>query len=984
MLARIPTCTYRLQLNKGFNFRDATALVDYLDALGVTDVYASPLLAARPGSTHGYDVVDHGRLNPDLGTETDLDGLVAALHARGMGLVLDVVPNHMCIASADNHWWTDVLENGRSSPHAPFFDIDWHPPKSELNEKILLPVLGQQYGRVLEGAEISIGYAGGAFRAHYDGSSFPIGPRTILPLLDPIVIDLRRTHPDDHPDVLELESIVTATKNLPTRWETEPEKIRERQREKEIVKRRLEALVSGSAAVQDALERSLGAINGERGKPRSFDGLEALLADQAYRLSYWGVAAEEINYRRFFDINDLAAIRVEEPKVLEAVHEKAFQLVREGKVSGLRIDHVDGLLDPLRYLENLQRPREAEAEAPSDARPLYVVVEKILTGAEELPSEWPVHGTTGYEILNTINGLFVDPVGLRVIERGYRRLREGGGTFDDLLYRAKKLILRTAMSSELHVLARRLDRISEQHRWSRDFTASSLHLALAEVIACFPVYRTYAQADATTISDGDRLQVLRAVREAKRRNRSTSESIFDFLGDLLLLRDPAEISEAEQAERRELVLQLQQLTGPVMAKGLEDTVFYRYFPLASLNEVGGRPTTGPTELERFHVLCARRFERWPHALSATATHDTKRGEDTRARLDVLSEIPREWMEVVRRWQRLNRRAKPRVDEAGVPGSNEEYFIYQTLLGVWPFEALEGELTEAAHRELLARVSAYLVKALREAKVHTSWINVNEPYEQGCAEFVARILDPAGAGHPFLTELRRFFPLVAIPGLYNSLSQVVLKATLPGVPDLYQGTELWDLALVDPDNRRPVDYERRRALLAELTPLEGPALQARLAAARDRPADGALKLLVTRRALLHRKRHRDLYETGTYLPLEVEGTRARHVVAFARVGKDGRASIAVAGRFFAELTAAARREDGAPLPVGPALWADTRLLLPPELAGQNYREAICDVALAPEVEHKSSLPVASIFSIIPAAILESGTPSLSHKAAQQFA
>jgi (1->4)-alpha-D-glucan 1-alpha-D-glucosylmutase len=969
MASRIPCCTYRLQFNKDFNFRDATALVDYLDALGVTDLYASPFLMARPGSAHGYDVVDHSRLNPELGTESDLDALAKALHERGMGLLMDVVPNHMCIASDANHWWNDVLENGRSSPYASFFDVDWHPPKAELDEKILLPVLGRQYGRVLEGSEISIGYSGGAFRAHYGASSFPIGPRTILPLLEPIVTDLRRNHPDDHPDVLEMESLVTATKNLPTRWEIDPEKIRERQREKEIVKRRLDALVSGSAAVRDALERSLGAINGEPGKPRSFDALEALLAEQAYRLSYWGVAAEEINYRRFFDINDLAAIRIEEPKVLEAVHEKAFQLLREGKVTGLRIDHVDGLFDPRRYLEDLQRPRDGEpaAATPAGARRVYVVVEKILTGAEELPIEWPVQGTTGYELLNMVNGLYVDPLGLRLIERGYRRLREGSGTFDDLLYRAKKLILRTAMSSELHVLARRLDRISEQHRWSRDFTASSLHLALGEVIACFPVYRTYAQADTISISDGDRLHVLRAVREAKRRNRTTSESIFDFLCDLMLLRDPEGLSETEHAERRELVMRLQQLTGPVMAKGLEDTVFYRYYPLASLNEVGGRPTTGPTEIERFHVFCARRFERWPHALSATATHDTKRGEDTRARLDVLSELPREWMEAVRRWQRMNRRAKPVVDEARVPGTNEEYLLYQTLLGVWPLEALDRELSEAEHRALEERVGAYLVKALREAKLHTSWVNINEPYEKACAEFLRHLLDRNETGNPFLADLRRFLPLVAIPGLYNSLAQVVLKVTAPGVPDLYQGTELWDFALVDPDNRRPVDYGERRARLAELAILQGEVLHERIATARARPADGTLKLLVTMRALAHRRRHRDLYERGSYLPLVAEGPRARQIVAFARVARDGRAAITVTGRFFAPL------DFGVPAPAGKGDWDETRLRLPEELAQHPYHEVISDSEVTPSAGRKTGLPLERIFSMLPVAVLQSGLP-----------
>ncbi|HVT08917.1 MAG TPA: malto-oligosyltrehalose synthase [Polyangia bacterium] len=963
MTPRIPSATYRLQFNKDFTFRDATALVDYLADLGITDVYASPILAARPGSVHGYDVVDHGRLNPELGTESDLDALAAALKARGMGMVLDVVPNHMCIATSENHWWNDVLENGRSSPYATFFDIDWNPPKPELHEKVLLPVLGAQYGRVLENQELSVGYEGGAFFVQYFQSRFPIGPRTILPLLEPMVADLRRTHPDDHPDLLELESIVTATKNLPTRLDTDPDRIRERQREKEIVKRRIDALVSNSAAVRDALERSLKAINGEKGNPRSFDQLEALLAEQAYRLSYWGVAAEEINYRRFFDINDLAAIRIEEPKVLEAVHAKAFELLRDGKITGLRIDHVDGLLDPLRYLQHLQRPRDGEPPAApgSDPRRIYVVVEKILTGAEELPTDWPIHGTTGYELLNVVNGLFVEPGGFRLIDRSYQRLREVNGTFDDMLYRAKKLILRTAMSSELYVLARRLDRISEQHRWSRDFTASTLHLALGEVIACFPVYRTYAESDTHEISPNDRMHVLRALREAKRRNRSTSESIFDFIGDLLLLRDPEGISDADRAERRELVLRIQQLTGPVMAKGLEDTVFYRYFPLASLNEVGGRPTTGVVPLDHFHEYCARRLQRWPAALSASATHDTKRGEDTRARLDVLSEIPREWLAALRRWERLNRRAKPRVEDAPVPGSNEEYFIYQTLVGVWPLEGISAELDDAAHKTLVERVSGYLTKALREAKLHTSWVNVDEPYEKACQEFLARVLDRRNGDNPFLADLRQFLGRIALPGLYNSLSQALLKITVPGIPDFYQGTELWDFSLVDPDNRRPVDYAARRALRGRLT--EPGALGATVEGALASPADGALKLLVTTRALAARRERQALFDRGAYVPLEVVGPKARHVVAFARVGDQGAVALTVVGRFFAGLDAAARR------PVGSDVWHDTRVVLPDQIRTAELRDVIADTNIKID-EHSGvrTLPVAGAFSMLPAALL----------------
>jgi (1->4)-alpha-D-glucan 1-alpha-D-glucosylmutase len=961
MTPRIPGCTYRLQLNKNFNFRDATALVDYLDTLGITDLYASPVLAARPGSTHGYDVIDHSRLNPDLGTEGDLETLAATLDARGMGLILDLVPNHMCIASPDNRWWNDVLENGRGSPFAPFFDIDWHPPKSELHEKVLLPVLGEQYGRVLESQEISIGYASGAFSARYGEARYPIGPRTILPLLEPMVEDLRRNHPGDHPDLLELESIVTATKHLPKRWDTEPEQIRERQREKEIVKRRLDALVSGSAAVRDALERSLRAINGEKGNPRSFDRLEALLADQAYRLSFWGVAAEEINYRRFFDINDLAAIRVEEPHVLGAVHDKAFQLLRDGKVSGLRIDHVDGLYDPLAYLRNLQR--HPSADAPDDPAAPYVVVEKILTGDETLPPEWPVSGTTGYDFLNMVGGLFIEPAGARAIERVYLRLREESGSFDDLLYRAKKLILRTAMSSELYVLATRLDRISEQHRWSRDFTQSTLHLALSETIACFPVYRTYVQADTTEVSAGDRQHVVRAIRDAKRRNRATSESVFDFIADLLLLRDPEGISDADRAERREFVLRLQQLTGPVMAKGLEDTVFYRYHPLASLNEVGGRPTGGGVDVERFHAWNQRRAEVWPHGLSATATHDTKRGEDMRMRLDVLSEMPREWRQAVQRWQRLNRRLKPRVDEIRVPETNEEYLLYQTLLGVWPMDAVDRELDDAARESLAARVGAYMTKALREAKVHSSWINVNGPYERALDQFVKRLLSP-GTAAPFLAELRRLLGLVATPGAYNSLAQVILKVTVPGVPDFYQGTELWDLSLVDPDNRRPVDYARRRALLAIANDATDAALTALVADGLREPGDGALKLLVTARALRHRRAKRAVFDRGSYVPLPAEGERARHVVAFAREA-GGDASITVVGRFFSTLPGGGRT-------LGSTAWGDTRLLLPPSLPAGPFRDAITAGRVAARGDAAGpTLWLSDVLDTLPVAILEPG-------------
>jgi (1->4)-alpha-D-glucan 1-alpha-D-glucosylmutase len=480
------------------------------------------------------------------------------------------------------------------------------------------------------------------------------------------------------------------------------------------------------------------------------------------------------------------------------------------------------------------------------------------------------------------------------------------------------------------------------------------------VIACFPVYRTYAESDTHEISPNDRMHILRTLREAKRRNRSTSGSIFDFIGDLLLLRDPEGITDADRAERRELVLRIQQLTGPVMAKGLEDTVFYRYYPLASLNEVGGRPTSGAVPVDHFHTFCARRRQRWPAALSASATHDTKRGEDTRARLDVLSEIPREWLAALRRWERLNRKAKPRVEETPVPGSNEEYLIYQTLVGVWPLEGLTAELDEAAHQTLVDRVREYLTKALREAKLHTSWVNVDEPYEKACQEFLSRVLDRRGGDNPFLADLRQFLGRIALPGLYNALSQVLLKITVPGVPDFYQGTELWDFSLVDPDNRRPVDYPARRALQSRLA--EAGALSSIADQAQAAPADGRLKLLVTTRALAARRHRRALFDEGDYVPLQVVGPKARHVVAFARVNGDD-AAVTLVGRFFAGLDAAARR------PIGADVWQDTSVVIPELIRTAAFREVIGNTNIKVD-EHSGvrALPVAEAFSMLPAALL----------------
>src|SRR5215470_16282943 len=733
MSARIPMATYRLQLNHLFILKQASAILDYLQSLGISDCYASPLFMARPGSLHGYDVIDPTKLNPELGTREDFNEFSARLKRRGMGLVMDVVPNHMCIAGSGNQWWNDVLENGPSSPYAAYFDIDWRPPKQNLTNKTLLPALGDQYGRVLENQEIQLVYQRGAFFVNYYETRLPITPRTSINILNAALDELKTTMDEAHPHRLELESIITALSHLPPRTEKDPEKVRERLREKEVAKRRLASLVAQSREVSGALKNTVREFNGARGDARSFDRLEELLAEQSYRLCFWRVAADEINYRRFFDINELAAIRVEQPEVFASVHELIFRLMKEGHVTGLRIDHIDGLYDPEQYLRHLQGGcrkalrRSVAAAATSvqsttgdsDAgsqyrspdpqsaieRPCYVVVEKILGHDERLRESWATFGTTGYDFLNLLNGLFIESQNARAFRNLYRRLAGVESEFVDVAYRSKKLILQTAMSSELHMLARRLDRISEQSRYTRDFTLNSLQHALAEAIACFPVYRSYIRPKADEVGEEDRRYISRAIRNAKRRNPTVSASTFYFIESLLLLRDsevverPEMIDDDGRRERREFVMRFQQLTGPVAAKGIEDTAFYRFYPLASLCEVGGEPSRFGVSPATFHRRNRERLALWPHAMLASSTHDAKRSEDARARINALSEIPARWYRAARRWQNMNRELKAVIEEQPAPDANEEYLLYQTLLGAWPLDDTSDRgLEKADNRE----------------------------------------------------------------------------------------------------------------------------------------------------------------------------------------------------------------------------------------------------------------------------------------------
>jgi len=943
-LDHIPSSTYRLQFNREFTLEQAEGLLDYLDELGIGACYASPLLKARPQSLHGYDIIDHSVINPEVGTSEQFEHFAQRLRERGLGLLLDMVPNHMCIADPGNRWWMNVLENGPNSPFARYFDIDWHPPKPDLANKILLPILGDQYGRVLENQEIRVGYEAGAFSVQYYEMRLPLEPRSCRAILEPVLASVTQALGESDERVLELASTITALRNLPSCTKTNLARVKERQREKEIVKRRLAALVDGSNEIRDALWATLEKLNGKKGDPRSFDALEALLSRQAFRLSSWRVAADEINYRRFFDINDLAAIRVEEPDVFAAVHELVFELLKKGLVTGLRIDHVDGLLDPRQYLERIKDYAS------------FVVVEKILTGSERLNSDWPVAGTTGYDFLNLLNGLFVDGRNRRAMLAVYQRYTGSAESFDEVLYASKKVVLTAMMSSELHVLARKLDRLSEHHRWSRDFTFNSLQQALTEVIACFPVYRSYVGLEDMAVSEEDRRHISTAIRQAKRRNPSTSATIFDFIASILLLHAPEGLSQIEVLERRDFVARFQQLTSPVMAKGLEDTAFYRFYPLTSLCEVGGGGQPFGVSISDFHRSLTERRLTWPHGLSATATHDTKRGEDVRARINVLSELPEEWEQALLRWHVQNLSKRRQLEGREVPSLDEEYLLYQTLLGAWPVVPLD----EASRPVFVRRIQDYMIKALKEAKINTSWINPDEEYEQELRSFVAAVLEPA-PDNAFLAECAAFAGRIARAGMWNSLSQSLLKITAPGVPDFYQGTELWDLSLVDPDNRRPVDYGQRRALLSALRydsqndPL---ACCARLLGA---PEDGRIKLYVLSQALRFRRANAELFRAGTYDPLAAAGEAADHVIAFARSLSEKQV-VVVATRFFMALGAPDRP------PVGPEVWRSTRLPLPAGTAPGVYRDCFTGRSFRIAFDGDGALELAEVLAHLPVALL----------------
>ncbi len=985
-----PSSTYRLQLQPAFGFAQAAGVVDYLENLGIGGLYLSPMLRARPGSTHGYDICDHTSLNPELGSADDLATLSARASASGMGVVADIVPNHVGVDPAFNLWWREVLENGPCSSYAGYFDIDWDPVTPHLRQKVLLPILGDQYGAVLERGELQLSFEDGHLVLHYHEHGLPVNPRQAPIVLKAAVPMLEQASGADAPELIEFLSILTGLGNLPPYTDTRPESIAVREREKQVLRQRLLRLVEEAPHVAEAINRAVREANGIPGRPDTFDTLHTLLEAQPYRLASWRTAMDEINYRRFFDVNELAGVRVEDPVVFEATHALIASWIANGWVQGLRVDHPDGLFDPAQYFARLQRlaaralesgsgsgsgddeldparVREGDDDQPPPERPFWVIAEKILSHKEELRPDWQVAGTTGYTLLNDINGLFVDPVGLKTLRRIYARATGERDSLEEIIYDSKKLIINTAMSSELGVLVDALGRLAAAHRHTRDFTQNSLRDLITEYVASFPVYRTYVHPGGWTPTD--EAIVEQTLARARRRNPAMEASLFTFLRAVLLPgpvtseptmgpgHQPA--SEAERRQRLTFSMKLQQYTGPVQAKALEDTSFYRYNVLISTNEVGSEPSHAPRTVAQLHAANAERQRTWPFEMTTLSTHDTKLGEDVRARINVLSEIPSAWREAFGRATRAASGVRTMVDGAWAPDRSDEYRLYQVLLGVWPGPGVvEAPLPD----EFVERLQEYMLKAIREAKRHTSWLTPNEAYEQATLKYVREAL----TGRPARRVITTLAPLAARVmrhGVVNSLAQTTMKLGAPGVPDTYQGTENWSFVLVDPDNRRPVDFAGLERTLADVDALraDGRVIDDEQGTSLlDAWPDGRVKMLVASRLLRERRAHPELWVQGAYVPLDVSVEVDASAVAWMREHEDQRAIVVSAVR--------TARLGPHMWPTG-GTWGPSRLLLPPDLRASRVRDLFTG-ATHPVVETDSErwLFFSQIFGALPVSVL----------------
>ena len=947
---RIPSATYRLQFNNGFGFKEAKALIPYLYTLGITDLYASPVFKARTGSQHGYDATDPKTLNPELGDSEEFFSLTDVLSENKMGLVLDIVPNHMA-ASSENPCWYDVLQNGPDSSFASFFDIDWRSGKTGLNGKILVPVLGEPFSEELENQKILLTIEEKGLQINYNGIKFPLSPDSYKSLILRWNKELNNKYSGKKPVLSEFRNLL---------------EIFPQHRGKSAINNVIHGLwrlYKKNKLLRSFINRQLTIINGKKGEPDSFSELEQILAQQAYRLAYWRVAGEKVNYRRFFDVSELVCLRMEKKSVFDYTHRSILELISLGKVNGLRIDHIDGLLNPQVYLSRLQK---AICKKHSG---FFIVVEKILTGGEKTPVDWPVFGTTGYDFLNNLNELFVDSEGIAILEEIYARLSGYRSDFTSLLRSRKRFVIKEMFAGEMDNLVRQLVYLAGENRYGRDITQEALNQALIETTACLRVYRTYIRN--FKVEGSDRFYILEALAAARQRQPDAGQG-FDFLQNILLL----DLEKGKAFDRAkawlEFLMRWQQFTGPVMAKGCEDTALYVFNRLISFNEVGSNPGTAGISVDEFHRRNRTRLQLTPHTMNATSTHDTKRSEDVRARINVLTEIPELWSGQLAKWRRYNLAAKKAINDQTAPDGNMESLIYQTLVGTWPLH--ENEIS--VFRE---RLTAYLTKAAREAKIHTSWLQPDKDYEDALRAFIGLILEPSGS-NMFLNDFVQFQKTVSYYGAINSLAQVLLKITSPGIPDFYQGTELWDFSLVDPDNRRPVDYSERPKIIQKINAEEAVDLQNTVKELFKNWEDGWIKLFLTYKALNFRKTYKDLFEKSDYLPLECTGKGQKHVCSFAR-HMAGRWVISAVVRLPASLIK--ENEENKPgnhnenagfmraePPTGKAVWGNSALVLP-ERAPDSWENVLTGERLeAIKQDHsdQKELPIASALKIIPVALL----------------
>lgn len=948
-----PHATYRLQLHSDFTLAHARNILPYLTALGISHVYTSPYLQSRAGSRHGYDVVDHQRMDSEIGSATDFSAWLQTLREQRLGQVVDIVPNHMAIGT-DNHWWMDVLEHGQASLYVHYFDIDWQPPERVMRGKLLLPVLGEFYGDALEQQRLRLHFdqSDGRFRVQYYDQCLPLDPREY----DFVLNYPPDTVPANDADTGETAEIFNrlgaAFRRLPGRVRSHWQAVQQRYRQSELLRLQLLSVYRQTAANAALLEQKIEAVN--RGP-----GLHQLLERQPWRLAHWRTASDEINYRRFFDNNDLAAVRVEAEDVFAATHSRILEWVADGLVQGLRVDHPDGLYDPAGYFQRLaQRSDEVRAEDGDEAEelpPLYVVVEKILAVDEPLPEDWCVAGTTGYDFSSLVNGLWVNPAAVGSLTFTYTQFvgRETG--LEDLIYHCKKLVMRRLLASELRVLTNRLYRLAHANPKTRDFTRGNLQEALKEFVACFPVYRSYINGNDISqnerhseVNTQDVAHIRQAMADARRRSNVADLSVFDFISRIILQQRSG--SDVFRQQMLDFTLKLQQFTAPVMAKAVEDTAFYRYHRLISLNDVGDEPLRVGVPLAAFHRANQQRLQDWPHTMLNTSSHDSKRSEDVRARLNVITEIPREWRLRVKRWHRLNEHCLQQLAGTQEPSRNDEYLLYQTLLGSLPLQPM-NETDWADYR---ARIHAYMEKAVREGKQYTSWIAPDEDYEHALHGFIDQILD-VELSRDFMDDLLSFKDRIATAGLVNSLGQVVLKLTVPGVPDIYQGMELWGFHLVDPDNRRPVDYTLRQQLLAQLGEPGSVVPPATLLADLH---SGLIKLYVTRQLLHVRQQHPQLFDHGEYLPLHGAGTFADHLCGFARIYQ-GQVLLVLVPRW----TFAVARETRV-VPVAEH-WQETFLELPPLL--QQRGGVMINVLSGERLPMAGAMPVSQLLADLPVAV-----------------